>query len=64
MAALSGQVDAVRLLLSRGANPSVRDKQGKTIVERLDQQERRDESPQCVQNRDKWVACRRLVEGG
>lgn len=63
MAALSAQVDTVQFLLSRGANPLVRDNEGKTVVERLDQQEVRDEGVQCGQDRDKWVTCRRLLEG-
>uniref|UniRef100_A0A1I7ZED9 ANK_REP_REGION domain-containing protein n=1 Tax=Steinernema glaseri TaxID=37863 RepID=A0A1I7ZED9_9BILA len=58
VAALFGQLEAVKLLLSR-------DSQGRTVLQTLDEHQKQKASDltQVIQSRDGWSECKSLIEG-
>uniref|UniRef100_A0AC34Q500 Ankyrin repeat and sterile alpha motif domain-containing protein 1B n=1 Tax=Panagrolaimus sp. JU765 TaxID=591449 RepID=A0AC34Q500_9BILA len=64
VAALYGQVEAVKLLLRNGIDIYVKDCQGKTVLEKLEEHEtqRTSDLTQIMQNRERWAECRKLIE--
>ncbi|KAE9556395.1 hypothetical protein FO519_000435 [Halicephalobus sp. NKZ332] len=64
VAALFGQVEAVKLLLGYGVDIRVKDSQGKTVLEKLEEHEtqRATDLTQIIQSREGWSECRKLIE--
>ncbi|KAH7696763.1 AIDA-1b, partial [Aphelenchoides avenae] len=64
VAALFGQLDAVRLLLKYGVDVSIRDCQGRTVLEKLHEHENQKASDltQVIQSREGWSTCRECIE--
>ncbi|KAK6765438.1 hypothetical protein RB195_025380 [Necator americanus] len=65
VAAMFGQVDAVKYLIGEGINPHVRDSKGRTALELLREQEqhRVSDLTHIIQSREGWKECRQLIEG-
>jgi len=64
VAALFGQVEAVKLLLKYGVDHRIKDSQGKTVLEKLEEHEtqKATDLTQIIQSREGWSECRRLIE--
>ncbi|MFH4977498.1 hypothetical protein AB6A40_004207 [Gnathostoma spinigerum] len=64
VAALFGKVEAVRLLLEEGISVDIRDSQGRTVLETLEEHENEKASDltQVIQSREGWSECRNLIE--
>ncbi|EYC32308.1 hypothetical protein Y032_0003g1508 [Ancylostoma ceylanicum] len=64
VAAMFGQVDAVKYLTSEGINPHVRDSKGRTALEvlREHEQHRISDLTHIIQSREGWSECRQIIE--
>ncbi|KIH49866.1 ankyrin repeat protein, partial [Ancylostoma duodenale] len=65
VAAMFGQVDAVKYLTNEGINPHVRDSKGRTALEvlREHEQHRISDLTHIIQSREGWSECRQIIEG-
>uniref|UniRef100_A0A914X7S8 Uncharacterized protein n=1 Tax=Plectus sambesii TaxID=2011161 RepID=A0A914X7S8_9BILA len=65
VAALFGKVAIVKLLLEKDISVDIRDGQGRTVLEVLDQHEneKATDLTQMMQSRDAWSECRKLIQG-
>ncbi|WKY16826.1 hypothetical protein Q1695_001441 [Nippostrongylus brasiliensis] len=65
VAAMFGQVDAVKYLTDEGINPHMRDSKGKTALEVLrdHEQHRTSDLTYIIQSREGWSECRRIIDG-
>ncbi|CAD6193357.1 unnamed protein product, partial [Caenorhabditis auriculariae] len=66
VAAIFGQVKAVRYLIREGINTDICNSRGQTALEALTERESQggSEVTQIIQSRDGWAECRRLIEEG
>jgi ankyrin repeat protein len=64
VAALFGQVEAVKLLLKHNIDVYVKDSQGKTVLEKLEEHENQKATDitQIIQSREGWAECRKIIE--
>ena len=64
VAALFGQVEAVKLLLKNNIDVFVKDSQGKTVLEKLEEHENQKATDitQIIQSREGWSECRKIIE--
>ncbi|VDO27846.1 unnamed protein product [Haemonchus placei] len=65
VAAIFGQVDAVRYLTDEGINPHMRDSKGRTALEvlREHEQHRTSDLTYIIQSREGWSECRKIIDG-
>ncbi|CAJ0609663.1 unnamed protein product [Cylicocyclus nassatus] len=65
VAAMFGQVEAVKYLTNEGINPHVRDSKGRTALELLreHEQHRTSDLTHIIQSREGWSECRQIIEG-
>ncbi|CAJ0915912.1 unnamed protein product, partial [Mesorhabditis belari] len=64
VAAMFGQIEAVKYLIEEGINPHIKDSRGRSVLEMLDEHEnqRASDLTQVIQSRDGWRHCRRLIQ--
>lgn len=64
VAAMFGQVDAVKYLTEEGINPHMRDSKGRTALEVLREQEqhRTSDLTYIIQSREGWSECRKIID--
>ncbi|KAK6032533.1 ankyrin repeat protein, partial [Ostertagia ostertagi] len=64
VAAMFGQVDAVKYLTDEGINPHMRDSKGRTALEvlREHEQHRTSDLTYIIQSREGWSECRKIID--